>query len=245
MSPIVEGMSDGDVVTRNDISTYNEQSRDLSQELESLFGAPSESTGSSSPEATPPHQDHPAYGLQWSSDDNLFLETPKWVVEPTIDSIISTLKQVIGPHEQYIVEHSWDGVYNKIYHVSYNQSRLVMRVTLPVCPRLKTESEVATLRWIDDNTRLPVPKVRYYDSSRDNPLGFEWILMDRMEGIPLSRCWDTTSQGAKTRIVKQVAAYAAVAFKQQFRGIGSLYLSIPNNPDTAPRLGEMVSMALF
>lgn len=255
MPPTAEAMSSEDIVPQDDVSEYIRQSRDISQEIESLFGAPSESAGeyespelaiaSSLPEATPPHQDDPTYGLQWSSDGNPILDTPKWAVEPTIDSIISTLKKVIGSHEQYSVKHCWDGIYNKIYYVSYNQNRLVMRVSLPVCPRLKTESEVATLRWIDDNTRLPVPRVRCYDSSRDNPIGFEWILMDRMEGIPLSRCWETTYLGAKSRIVKQVAAYTAAVFKRQFRGIGSLYLSEPNNPDTTLRLGEMVSMALF
>ncbi|KAI1775792.1 hypothetical protein F4818DRAFT_388268 [Hypoxylon cercidicola] len=251
----VEEVPDEDSLPQDDLSEHSRQSRGLSHELDSLFGAPTESAGEdgspepeqmalSNSEAIPPHQYDPIYGLQWVTDDNPFSVTPKWTREPTIDSIILTLKEVIGPDKQYIVDHCWDGVYTKIYSVSYDQKRFVMRVSLPVYPTLKTESEAATLQWIYDNTNLPVPRVQYFDSSGNNPIGFEWILMERMDGIPLSQCWDSVTSDAKERIVKQIAAYAAAAFERQFRGIGSLYPSLPNDP-ASPRLGGAVSMALF
>ncbi|XXG95154.1 Malate dehydrogenase, cytoplasmic [Hypoxylon texense] len=227
----------------------------FSDGLESLFGKPTESTGGNEFEepsaiptisdTTPPHQDDPSYGLQWTSNEDPFSSTPRWTTEPTVGSIILTLKKAVNPHKEYIVDHCWNGVYNKIYSVSYDQKRCIMRVSLPVCPQLKTESEAATLRWICDNTNLPVPRVHCYDSSRNNPIGFEWILMDRMEGIPLSECWDSITQDCKKRIVRQIAAYAAVAFERQFRGIGNIHPSEPNDTSASPRLGEMVSMALF
>ncbi|KAL7629798.1 hypothetical protein AAE478_001321 [Parahypoxylon ruwenzoriense] len=219
----------------------------ISSSLDDLFGDPAESIGAGSspgpePAAIPPHEQDPVYGLRWVSDGHHFSPRPEWTVEPTLDSIALTLQAVIGPGKQYLIQHGWDGVYNKIYTVSYDQKRFIMRVSLPVCPKIKTESEVATLQWIYGNTNLPVPKVKCYDSSRDNPLGFEWILMDRMYGVPLSQCWNSVTQGAKERIVKQIAAYAAVAFERQFRGIGSIYPSelLTRNPrGSLPPVGEM------
>ncbi|KAI2464256.1 kinase-like protein [Annulohypoxylon bovei var. microspora] len=197
-------------------------------DLDSLFGDPSgpvtpedhsKPTNSTSTEALICHQDDPVYGLRWSDESNIFAPTPQWTVEPTISAIILTLEKAIDLHKQYNVEHLWDGTYNKIYAVSYDQKQLIMRVSLPVCPRTKTESEAATIQWIYENTNLPVPKVECYDSSRNNPIGFEWILMERIDGIPLSQCWASVTQGAKERIVRQVARYAATAFTTQFKGI--------------------------
>ncbi|KAI1403631.1 hypothetical protein F4819DRAFT_505960 [Hypoxylon fuscum] len=214
-------------------------------DLESLFGGPAESIASTAQDIAALVRDNERYGLEWVRDGNSSSEMPKWTVEPTIYSIVLTLQKVIGPQNQYVVEHHWDGVLGKIYFVSYEQNHFVMRLSLPVCPNIKTESEVATLRWIYKNTNLPVPRVHHYDSSRTNPIGFEWILMDRLEGTPLSQCWHDITQDAKERIVKQVAAYAVVAFEKQFRGIGNIYPSELNDPESPPRVGEMVSMTLF
>ncbi|KAI1413868.1 kinase-like protein [Hypoxylon sp. FL1857] len=166
-----------------------------------------------------PLPDDPAHGLQWISNGNPFSPRPKWTIGPTIDSIILTLKAFIDQSGQYSVRQLWDGAYNRVYSVAYEDKRYVMRVSLPVCPRLKTESEVATLEWICKNTRLPVPNVICYDSSRNSPVGFEWILMGRIDGVPLSQCWQAVTRDAKERIVKQIVEYAAAAFKRQFEGV--------------------------
>ncbi|KAI1451774.1 kinase-like protein [Annulohypoxylon moriforme] len=179
-------------------------------------------TTSTSTESVLDQRDDLVYGLHWTNENDGFSLMPRWTVEPTIDAIILTLRKALDPHKQYAVKHLWDGTYNKMYSVSYDQTHLVMRVSLPVCPKTKTESEAATIRWIYENTNLPVPKVQSYDSSRDNPLGFEWILMDHTDGTPLSQCWSSVTHDAKERIVKQIANYAATAFTTQFKGIGNL-----------------------
>ncbi|KAI1134784.1 hypothetical protein F5Y05DRAFT_416941 [Hypoxylon sp. FL0543] len=207
-----------------------------------------EHTVISTVEAVPPRRDDMAYGLQWISNENPFSVRPQWTIQPTIDSIILTLQAFIDQGKQYSVHHLWDGVCSKIYSVSYEEKHYVMRVSLPVCPKLKTESEVATLEWVRENTRLPVPKVICYDSSRNSPVGFEWILMDRVDGLPLFQRWQAVTQDARERIVKQIAEYAATVFKRQFEGIGSIYPSESHTSHTSSsqlHVGEMVSMALF
>ncbi|KAI0880515.1 kinase-like protein [Annulohypoxylon maeteangense] len=208
---------------------------DSDSDLNSLFGEISDlvtldderlrSTTSTSREAVLVQQTDPVYGLQWTNGNGNFSLTPRWTVEPTIGAIILTLRNVIDLHKRYTVEHLWDGTFNKIYSVSYDQTHLIMRISLPVCPRTKTESEAAT--------------IQSYDSSRDNPIGFEWILMDRIDGIPLSQCWSSVTQDAKERIVKQIARYAATAFRAQFKGVGNLYPPRSYSSGSQPRVADL------
>ncbi|KAI1653812.1 hypothetical protein F4813DRAFT_246543 [Daldinia decipiens] len=241
-----------DLLLWGGVSEHEERDRALPQDIDSLFGDPLESINDDGDKDglldsadIPPHQDDPAYGLQWTRDDGSFSVRPEWTVEPTIDSIILTLQKVVGPDKEYVVQHHWNGLYSKIYRVSYEGIHLILKISLPVCPKSMTESEVATLRWVDESTRLPVPKVRHYDSSRDNPIGFEWILMDRIDGMPLFQCWESITQGAKERIVKQIAEYAAISFARQFRGIGNIYPLESHQSGLQPPVGKMASMALF
>lgn len=215
--------------------------------------APSENTASSGTETpastatsftTLPYDENPQHGLGWERET--FSLTPTWTVEPTIESIVETLKTRVGRNTTYHVKHWRDGRYNKFYLVSFRGCHFVLKITLPICPTLKTESEVATLEWVHHNTALPVPRVKYYDASRNNPIGFEWILMDRVEGVPLSECWGNIPDGSLERIVKQIAQYAAVAFKKQFSGgICNIYPAAPDSDSEDPQPGELVWMPFF
>lgn len=57
---------------------------------------------------------------------------------------------------------------------------LIARVARRFMPRLKVESEVATLAYLRAHTRIPVPVVYAWDSNPYNRLGGEWILMSRV-----------------------------------------------------------------
>lgn len=50
-------------------------------------------------------------------------------------------------------------------------------------PRLKTESEVATMRYLREHTSIPVPEVYQYDANPYNRLGGEYILMSKVSRI--------------------------------------------------------------
>lgn len=51
-------------------------------------------------------------------------------------------------------------------------------------PRLKTQSEVATMRYLREKTSIPVPDVYYYDANPYNRLGGEYILMSKVNARP-------------------------------------------------------------
>ena len=61
-----------------------------------------------------------------------------------------------------------------------NHVELVARVARRFMPRLKTESEVATINYLRQKTNVPVPTIYHYDSNPYNRLGGEWILMSKV-----------------------------------------------------------------
>ncbi len=61
-----------------------------------------------------------------------------------------------------------------------NGKQIVARVARRFMPRLKTESEVATLNYLRENTNIPVPYVYHHDSNPYNRLGGEYILMSKV-----------------------------------------------------------------
>jgi hypothetical protein len=160
------------------------------------------------------------HGLVWV--ERLFGPEPQWTVEPDIEAIKQTI-QSVRPSSTVEVTFLAQGAFNKVYDVRVDNEMLIMRLTLPVDPYYKTTSEVATVEWIQRTTNLPVPSIVSYQASRDNSLGFEWILMTKMPGKPLGEIWNSVSFSAKTHLVKEIAASSACLFRNQLRGIGNMY----------------------
>lgn len=128
----------------------------------------------------------PKDGLEWAR--TTFGLRPRWTKDPQV-SAIRTVVQGTFHCQNCEVEFFRQGAFNKLYIVRYGNESLVMRVSLPVDPGFKTESEVANLQFVQENNNLPVPTVRAYRSTDSNPVGFEWILMDFMPGAPLRERW--------------------------------------------------------
>jgi hypothetical protein len=85
-----------------------------------------------------------------------------------------------------------------------------MRVTIPVNPHFKTASEV-------------VPHV-IADTSPDNELEFEWILMTRLPGVCLKDLWSSPQLlwEEKVGIIETIAGYIQ---QMQSNCFDNLYLS--------------------
>jgi hypothetical protein len=141
----------------------------------------------------------------------------------------------IPPDETCEVAFHASGLFNKLYTIKRaNNASLIMRVTLPVYPHRKTCAEVATLRWVRDNTSVPVSEIFAFDDTNNNEIGFEWILMELMHGTPAHRSWWEMSMEQKVAFTKQIAKFEAelCGFGKAdslFRSIGTL--DICSTPD--------------
>ena len=127
-----------------------------------------------------------------------------------------------------------EGLLNKVYKVQYGDRSAILRIALPVDPKAKTESEVATLRFVRRYGAIPVPSVMAFDSSRLNAIGLEWMLMEHMPGIPLGEHWKSIPWSGKANIAKQLAFHCAAMHKHRFNAIGNIY---PDPEPSSPRSG--------
>ncbi|KAF2851945.1 hypothetical protein T440DRAFT_488562 [Plenodomus tracheiphilus IPT5] len=177
-------------------------------------------------------------GLEWVS--TTFGLEPRWTAEPDIDAIAQIARKHLDRGRDVPINVSFhaQGAFNKLYRISTGDSDHLLRVSLPVYPRMKTESEVATIEFIRNNTVMPVPRILAYDADNKNELQYEWILIEMMPGTPLNSRWRSMSWQAKETIIKQLAAFQAQLFTREFSRIGNLF---HNSID----LGPLVSLIFF
>jgi aminoglycoside phosphotransferase (APT) family kinase protein len=163
-------------------------------------------------------------GLRWQK--GLFTAKPVWTNEPSIP----IMQALVARHLQLEREAPGisffaEGAFNKLYAVDCTKGRFIFRVALPVAPKAKTLSEVATLAFVQAKTTIPVPSVIAYDANLTNALGFEWILMSRLDGQCLRERWHDLSWLKKELLVRQVADFTAQLNRLQQSGLGSIYLT--------------------
>jgi len=167
--------------------------------------------------------------LQW--EETLFGLVPRWKRDPSIAAVETVCRRQLNipPQDPCIVSFHASGTFNKLYTVQSTglAPLLLMRVTLPVYPRRKTRCEVTTLRWVRENTSVPVPEVFAFDESSDNEIGFEWILMEFVQGVSADKLWPCLSMVQKAAFTEQIAGFVAELSglgrsEPWFRGIGTL-----------------------
>ncbi|KAF3047801.1 hypothetical protein E8E11_003306 [Didymella keratinophila] len=102
--------------------------------------------------------------------------------------------------------------------------------------------EVATIEYVRQKTWFPVPQAIAFDSNSVNDLGFEWMLMEMMPGVPLRKCWRKMSWDAKVDIVEHLVLDHTRLFEERFRKIGNIFTSVDEGFFD---LGRMVSRIFF
>ncbi|KAL6822220.1 phosphotransferase enzyme family domain-containing protein [Trichoderma camerunense] len=189
-------------------------------------------------------------GLGWQQ--TTFYLMPVWTREPSIGAIESVCRQQLKTPSEDICTVTFHaaGLFNKVYLIHTAGRSFIMRVTLPVYPRHKTRAEVVTLRWVHENTSIPVPEVFDFDDSNDNEIGFEWILMEYMQGTSARKRWRTMSMEQKIALTERFAAFQfelSGLEKQEsaFKGIGTLDSLDSNVPQIATAPGRLVSHEFF
>ena len=83
------------------------------------------------------------------------------------------------------------------------------------------------MSFLHENTSIPIPQIYAFDETTSNELGVPYILMDSVEGFPVSEKWfDTTGptplQERRLRILDTVAIAMSQLSQFQFDKIGSL-----------------------
>ncbi|KAH8589641.1 phosphotransferase enzyme family-domain-containing protein [Bisporella sp. PMI_857] len=133
------------------------------------------------------------------------------------------------------------GAFHRLYCISSNltAAQYLMRVTLPTDPFYKTESEVATMEYVRRHSLMPVPVVIAYSSSASNELGFEWILMEKVDGVPLIDVWDVMSFDSKVNLTVEFAGFMKQLQACRFPMFGNLnFTKVWNQAGYTPILSK-------
>ena len=140
--------------------------------------------------------------------------------------LASELPKTLDPN-RIQVEFFAQGGFNKLYSVSCNghNTRYIFRVALPLVPYYRIESEAAVLSYIKKTTSIPVARVIAWDSSAANKLGFEWILLEMIDGIALYDVWRKITWESKLKIVGALAPLLGQLRDHRCSQIGSLYIA--------------------
>ncbi|CAM6101954.1 unnamed protein product [Calypogeia fissa] len=121
---------------------------------------------------------------------------PRSISQTAIHSLLRSLSIPIPTSITFL---STSAAYHTIYTLSYPKSTLseflptppapntstttlILRVSGTHFPSIKTLNECTILKWLSAQTQIPVPQVLHYDATRDNPIGYEFILMTMAVG---------------------------------------------------------------
>ncbi|KAL4907063.1 hypothetical protein BDW74DRAFT_176665 [Aspergillus multicolor] len=119
-----------------------------------------------------------------------------------------------------------EGGFNKVFILRGRNGReVIARIPTPIAgpPHYTTASEVATMGFLRTVLKLPVPKVLTYSAALDNPVGAEYILMERVEGESLSSRWLSLTSDEVKDVMTQIAQMERKIFDYRFPAYGSLY----------------------
>ncbi|KAI9641581.1 hypothetical protein NHQ30_010394 [Ciborinia camelliae] len=181
-------------------------------------------------------------GLEWVAET--FGLEPRWTSEPDISKVESIARKHLNLKENDFCHLSFyaEGAFNKLYKVETASGCFLVRVTLPVDPFNKTNSEVATINFVRQTTDIPVPQIIAFNDTDENELGFEWILMTMLPGGNLRTKWRKLSPDSKQNLVKQMARYQAQLFRHKFSAIGNIFIT-PESQLVGGNLSSSISSA--
>ena len=172
--------------------------------------------------------------MKWSHKRRHFWPDPEWLHPPNIENIKDLawpyLESLGAEYHSISVGFLAEGGFNRVFTIHTTNSKTqertdyVFRVALPVDPYYKTESDVATTEIVRHFTTIPVPIIYAYDSSINNPIGLEWILMEKIEGEKLAESWTSMDYDSKLRLTQITANWTTELAKISSSKIGSIYM---------------------
>ncbi|KAI3289481.1 hypothetical protein DTO002I6_6797 [Penicillium roqueforti] len=126
-----------------------------------------------------------------------------------------------------------EGQYNKLFQLTIDDRRdIIAKLPNPNAgrPHFTTASEVATMDFLRNVLNLPVPRV-YAWSSRapENPLGAEYIIMEKQSGVVLNDLVDIERRLAATKFSKFGSLYYKDDLPDNSDSTSPLYLDSTGN----------------
>ncbi|KAI9930737.1 hypothetical protein ASPWEDRAFT_471884 [Aspergillus wentii DTO 134E9] len=144
--------------------------------------------------------------------------------------LVSDLPQVASPIRSI---NKKEGGFNKaLLMKAENGNTVIARIPCRnIVPReYGTASEVAVLKFVKTRSSTPVSDVLAFSSNPSNPVGTEYIILDKSPGIQLTKVWDTLSEPDRVKLIREFAQLESKLASIEFPAYGALYMrdALPN-----------------
>ncbi|KAI1375823.1 kinase-like domain-containing protein [Hypoxylon crocopeplum] len=175
---------------------------------------------------------------------------PKLYLPPVIPEInIRNLMRALDMPEPIAVsDYKCNAEYHSIYAIKFQSadipnnlttephdglSTLLLRVAGKHYPTIKTQNEVAVMRWVKSKTSIPIPTIVAFDHTENNPIGFEYTLLECLRGTGVDAVYRSFGDAKLEYIVKQIARYLNELHAYTWGHAGGLAPD-PNTTDVIP-----------
>ncbi|PYH76647.1 phosphotransferase enzyme family protein [Aspergillus uvarum CBS 121591] len=175
----------------------------------------------------------------WNSNDEFFKFTRgRFIVDEVenlrkreirfdMNSLARVAAESVGAARCISIKKYPDGMFNKAFLMSMDDGReVIAKVPNPNAgvPHFTTASEVATMDFARKILNTAAPRVHMWNSrAKTHPVGAEFIIMDKIEGVPLSQVWGTMKLPQKLQVLLAMTRLQKQWLSVSFSHYGSLY----------------------
>ncbi|RDL37365.1 uncharacterized protein BP5553_04798 [Venustampulla echinocandica] len=103
-----------------------------------------------------------------------------------------------------------EGGFSKALRMSKEDgTEVIAKIPFPIAgPASSTTAcEVAVMKYVKSNTSFPVPEIFAWSSDASNPVGAEFIIMEKAPGVQLFEVWDAMKDSAKLAFIKRLTIF--------------------------------------
>lgn len=121
-----------------------------------------------------------------------------------------------------------EGGFNRVFTLRMDDgfeviAKIPYHIVVP--HRYMTASEVATMEFLRQHADIPVPRVYTWSSDKANPVGAEYIIMEKVNGVVLGDVWWSLSGKQRLTVINQLVQVEAKMFQSPLPSYGSLFFS--------------------
>ncbi|TQB67840.1 hypothetical protein MPDQ_004518 [Monascus purpureus] len=138
-----------------------------------------------------------------------------------------------------------EGGFNRVFVFTLNDARRVV-ARLPFAlagpAKLTTASEVATIKYLQSKTSIPIPAILDWSNdptNANNTIGSEYIIMEHATGVQLHQKWPEMAGDQRVKCIDAIYRKMKELVDLRFQAFGSLYFAEP------PGFGEAAIPLLF
>ncbi|KAM5444084.1 hypothetical protein MferCBS31731_000601 [Microsporum ferrugineum] len=152
-----------------------------------------------------------------------------------IDKLCDLVASVVGNGISSVskIDKMEGGFHKALLMTLENGIEVVAKIPCPHAglPMYSTASEAAVLEFVRTHTTIPVPKVLAWSSDPKNPVGAEYIIMEKAKGVQLHTVWSDLSQSGRLRVIESLVLMEKQLLSFQFPAYGNLYFrhSVPES----------------